>query len=152
MSRSDTQFGGDSVALLRPQIADIERRLSATTDRLKREFPDYAALINPKPLTIEAIQRLLGPDEALLFWLTTTGFKTYVFAVTRERFDWHTIAIGARDLAKQVAAFRRGLDVDEFQASVAAGKPVMFDLGLAHEFYATLMGPVEALIKNKITC
>ncbi len=149
LSRSDTQVGGDSVALLRRQIADIEHRLSTTADRLKREFPDYAALVNPKPLTIEAIQRLLGPDEALLFWLTTTGFKTYVFAVTRERFDWHTIAIGARDLAKQVAAFRRGLDVDEFQASVAAGKPVMFDLGLAYEFYATLMGPVEPLIKNK---
>jgi CHAT domain-containing protein len=30
-----------------------------------------------------------------------------------------------------------------------AGKPAMFDLGLAYELHATLLGPVEALVKDK---
>src|SRR5262249_59206692 len=29
------------------------------------------------------------------------------------------------------------------------GKPLLFDLGLAHELYGLLIGPVEALVKDK---
>jgi CHAT domain-containing protein len=34
-------------------------------------------------------------------------------------------------------------------ASVAAGKPALFDLGVAHDLYATLLAPVDAAIKDK---
>jgi hypothetical protein len=33
--------------------------------------------------------------------------------------------------------------------SAETGKPVLFDLALAHELYVTLIGPVEAPVKNK---
>jgi len=45
------------------------------------------------------------------------------------------------------AAFRQGLDIDRLQNSINA--PDLFDLGLANEFYTTLIGPIEALIKEK---
>jgi CHAT domain-containing protein len=50
-------------------------------------------------------------------------------------------------LSQKVAAFRRGLDVGE--ASDASGKSGLFDLALANELYATLLGPFEPLVKNK---
>jgi len=62
-------------------------------------------------------------------------------------FDWRTIAIGADGLAEKVAALRSGLDLEKLQKS--AGKPVLFDLALAHELYVALIGPVEALVKDK---
>ncbi|MEI6130375.1 MAG: CHAT domain-containing protein, partial [Planctomycetota bacterium] len=111
-------------------------------------FPDYAALASPKPLGAEEAQKLLGADEALVFILA--GEKTSdIFALTRERFEWLPIGIGEKALSDKVAAFRRGLDVDELTKSIDAGKPVLFDLSAAHELYAALLGPVEALIKDK---
>ena len=46
-------------------------------------------------------------------------------------------------MAAKVAAFRRGLDVDELTKSVSMGKAQLFDLGAAHELYVALFGPVE---------
>ena len=72
-----------------------------------------------------------------------------------------------------MAAFRRGLDVDALArglqraectqaeadkrglvaartcAGSDASRRELFDLGLAHELYETLIGPVEALIRDK---
>ena len=50
-------------------------------------------------------------------------------------------------MSQKVAAFRRGLDIGK--ASDASGKSGLFDLALANELYATLLGPVEALVKDK---
>jgi CHAT domain-containing protein len=91
-------------------------------------------------------QQLLGADEVLVFFLTGDK-ESYVFALTREGFDWHTIVIGAESLSEKVAAFRNGLDLEKLQKS--AGKPVLFDLNLAHELYVALIGPVEAQVKDK---
>ena len=52
-------------------------------------------------------------------------------------------------MAAKVAAFRRGLDVEELTKSISMGKAQLFDLAAAHELYSTLFGPVEALIKDK---
>jgi CHAT domain-containing protein len=60
---------------------------------------------------------------------------------------WRTIGIGAENLSQKVAAFRGGLDLDKLQKS--AGKPVLFDLALAHELYVALIDPVEDLVKDK---
>ena len=98
------------------------------------------------------MQRLLGPDEALVFFLAGSkesylaGPKeSYAFALTREGFEWRTISLDERDMAAKVAAFRRGLDVDD----VSMGKAQLFDLAAAHELYVALFGPIEALIKGK---
>ena len=133
---------------LRKQIAETEGRLNAVAARIDKEFPEYAALANPKPLTAEEVQKLLGADEALLFFLAGAN-ESYVFALTREGFEWRTISLGEKNMAAKVAAFRRGLDVDELTKSVSMGKPQLFDLAAAHELYVALFGPVEALIKDK---
>jgi CHAT domain-containing protein len=112
------------------------------------EEPDRAALSNPKPLSAEDAQKLLAPDEALVLFLPGDK-ETYVFALTRDAFEWHTIPFSRKDLDEKVAAFRRGLDVDELNESIAAHKPVYFNLDLAYELYSKLLGPVDAAIKDK---
>ncbi len=175
---------------IRKQITETESRLAANAARLQREFPEYAALASPQPLQVEEGQLLLGAHEGLVFWLAGEK-ESYVFALTRESFAWKTIPLGADALAQQVAAFRRGLDVDalrrglqrvectqaeadkrglsRIECGVAAkeceeaerrglvradctpaqGTRELFDLGLAHELYIALIGPVEALIRDK---
>jgi CHAT domain-containing protein len=125
---------------------DTENKLATNTARLEREFPQYAALATPKPLNAEEVQKLLGADEALVFLLPGDK-ETYIFALTRDAFDWRTIDIVAEKLSEKVTAFRTGLDLEKLQQP--SQKPVLFDLILAHELYSALIGPVEPLVKDK---
>jgi CHAT domain-containing protein/Tfp pilus assembly protein PilF len=133
-------------ARLRKELADTESKLAANTARLEREFPAYADLANPKPLKADDVQQLLGPDEAMVFFLTGDE-ESYVFAASRESFAWSSLGIGGDKLAEKVAAFREGLDLEKLQKS--GSKPALFDLALAHELYGALIGPVEQLVKDK---
>jgi hypothetical protein len=126
--------------------------LASRIRRSAAEFPDYAALSNPQPLTIKEIQALLSDGEALLLFATEER-ESYVFAVTRTRAAWKQIPLGTAALSSRVAAFRRGLDVEALRQSAEGGKPVLFDLGLANELYVSLIGPVEDLVKGmRIMC
>jgi hypothetical protein len=71
------------------------------------------------------VQGLIGGDEGLVFFLAGAN-ESYVFALTREGFEWRTIALGEKDMAAKIAAFRRGLDVDDLTESVTKGKPSCF--------------------------
>jgi len=148
LSKPETQQNRAAIEQLRKEIGEIESRSAALAARLEREFPDYAALASPRPLKAEEVQQLLGADEALIFWLGDDK-KSYVFALTRDDFAWKTIPVGTKALEEKVAAFRRGLDVEELKRSTAAAKPELFDLGLAHELYAALFGPIEGIVKDK---
>ena len=137
---------------MRTRIAELERRVGELNARIAAEFPDYASFARPQPLKPAGVQQLLGTDEALVFLLPAES-ASQIFALTREGFEWRTIPLGAKELAEKIAAFRRGLDVaaiDRIDGRIEqaqAGK--LFDLALAHELYATLIGPVEALVKDK---
>jgi CHAT domain-containing protein/tetratricopeptide (TPR) repeat protein len=148
LSKPENQQDPAGIAMLRQQIAGLEQRLKALQARLESEFPDYAALSDPKPLSAEEVQKLLGDDEAMVFILPGDA-ESYLFALTRAAFEWHTLPIGKQGLTEKVAAFRRGLDVEELTNSIQAGKPVLFNLVTAYELYTDLLGPVEALIKDK---
>ena len=96
---------------IRDRLAAIATERNDLQKTFASEFPDYAALSNPLPLTGKEIQALLSADEALV--LFSAGDKEgYVFALTRGGFDWKAIRVGGKALAEKVAAFRRVLDVD----------------------------------------
>jgi CHAT domain-containing protein/tetratricopeptide (TPR) repeat protein len=146
LSQQQAQHNPAAISALRREVATTERKLAANTARLDREFPEYAALASPKPLEAKDVQQLLDADEALVFFLTDDK-ESYVFALTRDGFDWRTIGMSAETLTENVAALRSSLDLEKLQKS--AGKPELFDLALAHELYGALIGPVEALVKDK---
>ncbi len=133
---------------MRRRTAELSTELVQLNKDIAAQFPQYASLVSPKPLRVARVQQLLGPDEALVFFLSSEK-QSYVFAVTREGFEWHTIPVGAEAMAAKVTAVRQGVDVDELLKSIDAGKPVLFDLGVAYDVYQTLLGPVESLVKNK---
>ncbi len=193
LSQPQGQQNPAAIDALRREIAETERKLAANAARLGREFPEYAALANPSSLKAEDLQQLLGRDESLVFWLSAEQhWETYIFALTREGFEWKTIPLTGKALAEKVGAFRRGLDVDALarglqraectqveaekrglsriacgrivakeceeaqgrglarpECTAPEGRRELFDLGLAHELYETLIAPVEGLIKEK---
>jgi CHAT domain-containing protein/Tfp pilus assembly protein PilF len=139
LSNPDGQSNTARVNEIRKNIADTESKLAANSAQLQEQFPEYAKLATPKPLQVDDAQKLLGPDEALVLLLTGDK-ESYVFALTANEFDWHTIPIGGGDLTAEIEKFREGLDVDRLQP---------FDLNLAYKLFGQLIGPVDGLVKNK---
>jgi hypothetical protein len=72
-------------------------------------FPAYAALADPRPLSVAETQTLLKPDEALVAILVGSA-KSFLWVVTRERTVWAQIDFGNEEMAKEVLALRNGLD------------------------------------------
>jgi CHAT domain-containing protein/tetratricopeptide (TPR) repeat protein len=151
-------------------IAGIERRLAEIDERLAKDFPDYAALASPKPLSVEEVQAQLHTEEALvLFFDVRERFsgvapeETFIWIVTSNSVRWLRSGLGTAALAREVQALRCGLDQQAWsgshcdglagagytKADVNAGKPLPFDLGRAHKLYAALFGGAEDLIKGK---
>lgn len=139
LSNPDGQSNTARIDEIRKNIADAESKLAANSAQLQEQFPEYAKLAAPKPLQIGEAQKLLGPDEAMVLLLSGDK-ESYVFALTGSDFDWHAIPLGGGDLTAEIEKFREGLDVDKLQA---------FDLNLAYKMFGQLIGPVDALVKNK---
>lgn len=145
LSKPSTPENAAIVATIRKQMADTEQKITDLTERLRREFGDYAALTNPKPMTREEVAQRLGDDEAMIFLLVGDN-ESYVFALTRNAYEWKTIPWGFNALTDKVARFRKGLVV---QADSPNAKRDDFDLDGAHDLYETLIGPVEGLVRDK---
>jgi CHAT domain-containing protein/Tfp pilus assembly protein PilF len=144
LSKPEAGDNAAKLAALRDEMARITEKLTAAKARLAQEFPDFAVLASPRPLGPNDARGLLAGSEALVTFLVGED-SSFVFALTREGLDWQRIPLGADKLAVKVAAFRKGLTIEE----ATAAKPQLFDLSLAHELYGTLLAPVEASIKGK---
>jgi CHAT domain-containing protein len=146
VSKSPAQRDVASEQRSRARIAAIASEHAGLQKTLAIEFPDYSSLSNPLPLTVKDVQPLLSADEAMVLYSVVDN-RSYVIAITREGADWKEIPFGADALAQKVTSFRRGLDVGK--ARDGSGKSGLFDLALANELYVTLIGPVEALTRDK---
>ena len=147
LSAPEAQQNHTATDSLRNQMADIDKHRAVDAAELAKRFPDFVALTDPKPLKVDEVQKLLGADEALVFFIIDET-QSYVFAETRLQFDWKTVPLGANDLAAKVAAFRNGLDVTKAEGRDTTRKTGLFDLAFANELYTTLFGPIDALIIN----
>ena len=81
------------------RIAEIDKRLAA-------DFPDYAALASPAPLSVEGVQAQLGTDEALVLFLDTpeatpTPEETFIWVVTKTNMRWVRSELGTTALARE---------------------------------------------------
>ena len=152
----------------RARLAAIDTRIAEIDKRLAAEFPDYAALASPAPLSVEEVQAQLGADEALVLFLDTPEWKptpeeTFIWVVTKTDVRWVRSDLGKAALTREVQALRCGLDEaawrgrsrcreltgQDYTGGLDAGKPLPFDHARAHRLYKALFGQVEDLIKGK---
>jgi CHAT domain-containing protein/Tfp pilus assembly protein PilF len=153
----------ERLAAIDARIADIDKRLAA-------DFPDYAALVSPAPLSVAFVQAQLGANEALVLLLDTparrpTPEETFIWVITKTESHWVRSGLGTATLRREVAALRCGLDYEGSWTDShcpnllkiaytradhdAFRNPLPFDLTRAHALYQALFGPIEALIKDK---
>jgi CHAT domain-containing protein len=152
----------------RAAIATIDERLAAKSAQLRRDFPEYASLANPRPLAVAEVQAHLGEEQALVLFLDLPQYgpmpeETLIFAVTAKEARWLSIPQGRAALRQQVGRLRCGLDSSDWRVGRARrtickkmlGTEVSetelppFDAATAHALYRDLFGGIEDLIKDK---
>jgi len=156
---------------LADRLAAIDTRLAEIDAVLAKDFPDYAALASPNPVSLADVQAVLHADEALVLFLDTDArFKplpeeTFIWVVTKRDSRWVRSDLGTSSLKREVAALRCGLDAAAWAVNGARGctgllsvpaggapkgtDPLPFDHARAHRLYEGLFGEVEDLIKGK---
>ena len=95
VSQSPKDRNAASEVALRDQAVESAARLGEADAALTKQFPEYAALTNPKPVTIPAIQKGLRSDEALLV-LVPVRDATYLWLITKARHEWVRSSIASR--------------------------------------------------------
>lgn len=130
---------------IRSDIEGFKSQREVLKKEIEKKFPDYAELVEPKPATIERIQRLLKPDEVLVSWYFAENVG-YVWAISKQGVpQFAQLPIGRKQMAKEVSQLRKALDpgvstIDEIPP---------FDVALAYKLYQEILAPVEASFKGK---
>lgn len=161
LGRETTKRDAKAEAENSVRIAAIDMRIASIDEHLAAEFPNYAALARPAPLSVEEVQSQLGADEALALFLDTAAWEptpgeTFIWVVTKTDMRWVRSDLGSEALTNEVRALRCGLDAEArsgdlcrtlagaaySEADANEGKPLPFDHARAHKLYKELFGPV----------
>ena len=132
---------------LRSQLTAATAELTSLEDALWRDYPRFMELTNPRPVTLDDLQKkLLRPDEVLLSYVLLPN-EVAIFAVTRERFRMANLPVKREDVAKRVRAIRRAIE------KVASGESVLFlreiDPANLHSLYSDLVAPIAPALAGK---
>ena len=121
-------------------IEKLRADRKAARQEIKRRFPAYADLVDPKPPTVDEIKAALRPGEALLsFYFGQTA--SFVWTVPKDgAVAFAAIPMTAAELETKIQTLRQAL---EPQITMVSEIPP-FDLALAYELYTSLLKPVEA--------
>jgi TPR repeat protein/CHAT domain-containing protein len=154
LTRPSAQRSREHETRARETFAELDRHLKDLSNQLSSRFPRYAELVNPKPLSAANLQKLLAPQEALLFYHVARE-GSFVWAVTHERLEWRKIAISPSDLEHKIQGLRVALDVNsKSRAAVRVDthsdpSSGLFDLESAHALYEEILAPVQDVIAAK---
>jgi CHAT domain-containing protein len=173
MGRAD-DIGEDGKNALRRAIAGLDQTLDAIEARLGSEFPEYAALAHPEPLSIAATQDLLGEHEVLVQFIETRKWlkddrtppeEAFAWFISKREVRWIKIPFGPEALAEKVRVLRCGLDTSAWEVDGSRCSELWpewrsetnrklrswlpFDTQRAHELYRILFAGSEDLIQGK---
>lgn len=138
-----------------PKItAEIRRDIEALTktsaglrEELRRRFPDYADLMDPRPVTLTETQKALRPGEVLVSFYVGEE-ASYVWAVPAQgNAKLVRVPLKGRELAENVARLRQALE----PAAAHIEDVPAFDLATAGRLYDALLRPVEEVFKGATT-
>ena len=145
---------------LRARTQAMAVKLTALDQHIAGEFPAYAALTNPEPLSVANVQKLLGASEALVL-IASRREQSLAWAITRDAVQWALVPLGEEQLSREVATLRCGLDAAAWDGDAVfscasalgsdrnPGQPLPFDASRAHALYEALFGPFATIVKDR---
>ncbi len=144
-AQTDTADNEELYLALRTRIDRLRGARAALREEIEARFPDYALLIDPRPVQLPDARAVLGAHEALLtFYVGET--RSFVWALAKGKpVAFAPVGLGRAQLAGIVEELRGALDPD----AANLGAIPAFNVALAHRLYRDLLAPVEAVWKDK---
>jgi CHAT domain-containing protein len=140
LSLPSDQRDSQTIAAINAEIEKLRADRTKARVQIKKQFPAYADLIDPKPPTVDQIKAALRPGEALLSFYFGQD-ASFVWAVPKDGdVTFASVPATATALDVKVHKLRQAL---EPQVAMVSEIPP-FDLGLAYELYTELLKPVES--------
>jgi len=129
------------------QIKQAESELQALEQRLWKDYPRFMELVQPRPVTVDDLQkRLLRPGEALL-GVVVLPKRTVVLVITPEHFLLHPVDLSEQNLADRIRQIRQSLKQPGQQ--VNTDLLAKLDPAILHDLYQNLFAaPVEEALKG----
>jgi ABC transporter substrate binding protein len=138
------------------RIAGIDARIGQIDTKLANEFPEYAALANPQPLSVAEVQALLDDDDVLIALLDTWAVdplpeETFVWVVTKTKFRWFKVPLGVARVTVMfnpaTAPYRAGSDF--LRVAQAAAPLLGMEVKAAHVHDVAEFEPVIAAVARE---
>jgi CHAT domain-containing protein len=128
-------------AAIEPQLKPLQAELEALIARLRREYPEYAAMKYPQPL--HANELALRPGEVLLAYEVTDS-ETIAFLVRGGKVErTFEIKLSRKELEKLIQEYRQGYERVTRPADIK-----QLDLGLSQRLYELLLKEPLAQVKE----
>ena len=125
---------------LQRQIALLGQARQRVTEQIERDFPAYAQLLSPPPVTVARARAALRPGEALIATYVVKD-RTFVWAMPSSgSVAFAGVPLGEVELTHAVAHLRAALD----PGATTLGEIPAFDVSSAHRLYRALLEPVRA--------
>ncbi len=119
-----------------------EKSYSVLREEFARDYPAYADLKRPRPMSAHELQKSLDPDEAVIQYTVTRG-RTYIFAIDKQRFHTFSVDYPFAELEKDVDTIVRPLQKVDSQSN--------WDPSVAYKIYSRIFQPVEFILSGKKT-
>jgi CHAT domain-containing protein len=133
-----------AIAQLRKDVEALSADRTTLKRDIERRFPEYAELIDPKPVSIAIVQSALRSQETILS-IYLGEYAAFVWAVPKTGAPMLASApLSLAGVTKTVEGLRKALDP---QATSIDDIPA-FDVASAAKLYADLLKPVEAAWKG----
>ena len=130
------------LAAMEARIGTVQKEQTQALADIRRQFPKYDTLVNPRPADLQTARQALQPNEALLsVYVTEAG--TYVWAAgsaPNAELQFHFSPRSRAWVAGQVKRLRDAVDL----TADTSNKRMGFDLQAAHALYKELLAPVES--------
>lgn len=148
---------------LRTEIDQTGEALSAADAALRRQFPDYAELVQPRALSVQDTRSRLSAEEGLLL-IVPVGDDVFSFGVSRDKLVWNRVPGGTPKAVKLIARLHCQIDPGpcasqlseaELTAGAAPNSPFLadqlsaYDRASAYALYQELVAPVEAAFAGR---
>lgn len=129
---------------MREEIEALAQQLSSAQSTLAQRFPKFAELTNPEPLSVAAVQKLLGSDEVMISYVLGEE-QSLALLISRTHGQLYRLTANSQKIEHLVSRLRAALDplametIEDLEA---------FPLAAAHSLYGGVFEPFADRIKT----
>jgi len=128
------------IEAMEARIATLRKEQQGDLAEIRRQFPQYDALVSPRPADLATARKALLANEALLSIYVTAG-GSYVWATgTDGALHFHFSPQTAAWVAGMVKRLRNSVDL----SGAVSTEQMRFDLEAGSALYQELLAPVQA--------